>query len=216
MKKTLLSIICATALSVPAMADQIVVTFVNSEKYTGDCKNIVNFPEMAEGSVPAEVPVGDVCTFDLSKCNSKAVIKTASNPHLQIPKNAEFQVIPNKDITLTEINFHGPSANYMFPLSASVGTITPESDSENKGYYWKGEADSAVTFKFTDCTAGVRIMYIVIDYTKAGGSGVANIAVDENAPVKYYNLQGVEVVNPEAGSIVICRQGANVKKMVVK
>lgn len=49
----------------------------------------------------------------------------------------------------------------------------------------------------------------------AGGAGVGEIAVDENAPVKFYNLQGVEVSNPENG-VFIRRQGAKTSKMVIK
>lgn len=48
------------------------------------------------------------------------------------------------------------------------------------------------------------------------GSGVANIEADDsNAPVEYFNLQGVKVVNPENG-IFIRRQGDKVSKVVVK
>ncbi len=48
-----------------------------------------------------------------------------------------------------------------------------------------------------------------------GGSGVADIVVDENAPVEYYNLQGVRVANPEKG-IYIVKQGSKVTKQVIK
>ena len=47
-------------------------------------------------------------------------------------------------------------------------------------------------------------------------SGVDEIAVDANAPVKYFNLQGVEIANPEAGAIVIKTQGGKATKMIVK
>ncbi|MCM1296756.1 MAG: hypothetical protein NC311_14555 [Muribaculaceae bacterium] len=47
------------------------------------------------------------------------------------------------------------------------------------------------------------------------GSGVANIETDENAPVEYYNLQGVRVANPENG-IYIRRQGSKATKVLVK
>lgn len=46
-------------------------------------------------------------------------------------------------------------------------------------------------------------------------AGVANVAVDENAPVEYYNLQGVRVANPENG-IYIVRQGNKVTKQVIR
>ena len=47
-------------------------------------------------------------------------------------------------------------------------------------------------------------------------TGVEGIVVDDNAPVKYYNLQGMEVLNPEAGSIVIEKKGNKAVKRIVK
>lgn len=49
-------------------------------------------------------------------------------------------------------------------------------------------------------------------------AGIVDVVVDndENAPVEYYNLQGVRVANPEAGQLVIKRQGKNVSKEVVR
>lgn len=46
-----------------------------------------------------------------------------------------------------------------------------------------------------------------------GGSGVMDISVDENAPVEYFNLQGVKVANAENG-MYIRRQGSKVSKIV--
>ena len=45
-------------------------------------------------------------------------------------------------------------------------------------------------------------------------TGVADVAVDANAPVDYYNLQGVKVANPENG-IFIKKQGAKATKVVL-
>lgn len=39
---------------------------------------------------------------------------------------------------------------------------------------------------------------------------------DANAPVEYYNLQGVRINNPAAGQLVIRRQGSNVTKVVIR
>ena len=48
------------------------------------------------------------------------------------------------------------------------------------------------------------------------GAGINNIlADDENAPVEYYNLQGVRVLNPENG-LYIVKQGKKVSKQIVK
>jgi len=45
-------------------------------------------------------------------------------------------------------------------------------------------------------------------------SAIENITVDENAPVEYYNLQGVRVANPESG-LYIRKQGNTVTKVVL-
>lgn len=50
----------------------------------------------------------------------------------------------------------------------------------------------------------------------ADGSGVADLVVeDENAPVEYYNLQGIRVANPENG-LYIVKQGNKVTKRIIK
>lgn len=47
-------------------------------------------------------------------------------------------------------------------------------------------------------------------------SAVATVGAEELGAVRYFNLQGVEVANPENGSIVICRQGSKATKMIVR
>lgn len=48
-------------------------------------------------------------------------------------------------------------------------------------------------------------------------NGVNNVEIDNsNAPVEYFNIQGVRVNNPQAGQLVIKRQGSNVTKMIVR
>lgn len=50
---------------------------------------------------------------------------------------------------------------------------------------------------------------------EADGSGIDDIVVDENAPVEYFNLQGVRVENPENG-LFIRRQGGKVSKVIIR
>ncbi|MDE5686869.1 MAG: hypothetical protein K2I26_09955 [Paramuribaculum sp.] len=49
-------------------------------------------------------------------------------------------------------------------------------------------------------------------------AAIGNIAADAdiNAPVEYFNLQGMKIENPEAGQIVIRRQGSTVTKMLTR
>lgn len=58
---------------------------------------------------------------------------------------------------------------------------------------------------------------IVLPAGALSDNSVQDIAADvENAPVKYFNLQGVEISNPEAGALVIVKQGSKVNKTIVK
>ena len=54
-----------------------------------------------------------------------------------------------------------------------------------------------------------------IEYTAVTPTGIDGVIVDENAPVEYYNLQGVRVANPENG-LYIRRQGNKATKVLVK
>ena len=50
-------------------------------------------------------------------------------------------------------------------------------------------------------------------------SGINEVKADidnSNAPVEYFNLQGVRIVNPEAGQFVIKRQGSEVTKLIFR
>lgn len=68
-----------------------------------------------------------------------------------------------------------------------------------------------------DMTIKVVWNEIPINVTFTGKlvAGVADIIVDENAPVEYYDLRGVRVSNPENG-LYIRRQGNKVTKVLVK
>lgn len=46
--------------------------------------------------------------------------------------------------------------------------------------------------------------------------GIDDIAVDQNAPIEYFNLQGVRIANPEKGQLVITRQGSKTSKTIVR
>lgn len=55
-------------------------------------------------------------------------------------------------------------------------------------------------------------------YVDLSKSGVENIITDADAdaPVEYYTLQGVRIVEPAAGTVVIRRQGSDVSKLIIR
>jgi len=76
--------------------------------------------------------------------------------------------------------------------------------------------------KFTD-TDGVWVdkatekpieMTAVVKLPTGAVDGI--IADSENSPVRYYNLQGMEVANPEAGQLVIKKQGSKTTKLIAR
>lgn len=60
----------------------------------------------------------------------------------------------------------------------------------------------------------------VITFDMSGYSAINNVLsdadADVNAPVEFFNLQGVRVANPTEGQLVIRRQGTKVEKVVLK
>lgn len=57
----------------------------------------------------------------------------------------------------------------------------------------------------------------VKEYMIESIAGIGDITVgDNNAPVEYFNLQGMRIANPAAGSVVIRRQGSDVRKFIVR
>lgn len=57
--------------------------------------------------------------------------------------------------------------------------------------------------------------YMSFYFDKADNTSVNSVGIDNNAPAEYFNLNGVRVANPSNG-IFICKQGADVKKVIVK
>lgn len=81
--------------------------------------------------------------------------------------------------------------------------VTATADKDEK------TAEQTVTLTGAKTTATVKIA------TLGGISGVAADA-DVNAPVEFFNLQGVRVAHPTEGQLVIRRQGTKVEKVVLK
>lgn len=78
----------------------------------------------------------------------------------------------------------------------------------------KAHMDIDVLWDASELGMGQIPIKVVFD-GQLEAAGVENVVVDENAPVEYYNLNGIRVANPENG-IYIRRQGNKVSKVLVK
>ena len=77
------------------------------------------------------------------------------------------------------------------------------------------EKDCAKVWVKANPKSETPVKFESVTLVKAGTVGIDNVAVDANAPVEYYNLQGVKVANPSNGVYVV-RQGNKVSKVLVK
>ena len=74
--------------------------------------------------------------------------------------------------------------------------------------YFPQDNEQSVYFNGEQTAPG----YLIIDKL----NGIDDIAVDHNAPIEYFNLQGVRIANPEKGQLVITRQGSKTSKTIVR
>lgn len=101
-------------------------------------------------------------------------------------------------------------ADYLSSYDAATGTIRirngffGQTTDPLAKYFWNG------VDKTTYLTATVVLPAAFV-------SGVNDVEVEDvNAPVKYYNLQGMEVAAPEAGQLVIMKKGTKASKFIAK
>lgn len=101
------------------------------------------------------------------------------------------------------------------PIVANV-SFSGTSDSEGNAHFiipvvWLTDYETN-----PESNEGIQIDVEFNGITDTPETGINDVVIDENAPVEYFNLQGVRVANPERGGIYIRRQGTNVAKVLVK
>lgn len=98
------------------------------------------------------------------------------------------------------------------PLDEAVpGSVTGATT-----YYFYIPSGGEISFYTTKGTDTNKSDAVSLSFTGAA-AGVEDIVADgENGAVEYFNMQGMRVVNPVAGSLLIKRQGNTVTKVLVK
>ena len=106
----------------------------------------------------------------------------------------------------TKVNFDGTVGDVTYTFRNNFTDVA----SVEPGVY---DVKLAVGYYKTNTTETLQLY--PIEYTAVTPTGINGIFVEENAPVEYYNLQGVRVANPENG-LYIRRQGNKATKVLVK
>lgn len=126
------------------------------------------------------------------------------------PDGSEYYEISGKNAAGTEV--------YVYDIA-----IDQEADYSYVWRYDMTDTSNKYEYYFKACFFGYdeaeNFDYYYLSFffnDPAAGAGVAEInAADNNAPVEYYNLNGVRVNNPSNG-IFIRKQGSKVSKVIVK
>ena len=97
----------------------------------------------------------------------------------------------------------------------AAATEWPDGLTFSSGYVWTPGQDTNVFFLENNAESGmVAFVYAKVVFSNTP-TGINGISSDVDAPVEYYNLNGMRVSEPADG-IFIRRQGSKVSKVVLK
>ena len=97
----------------------------------------------------------------------------------------------------------------------AAATEWPDGLSFSSGYVWTPTQDTNVFYLENTAESGmVAFVYAKVVFSNTP-TGINGISSDVDAPVEYYNLNGMRVYEPADG-IFIRRQGSKVSKVVLK
>jgi len=143
---------------------------------------------------------------------SNGAQNTLTLPEGLVATKLTFYATINKAEATTRPCFWGEVGGVTYTADDNKGIIESYQDYENPNVQsFEITPQRVVTFK----NSGEQPFVVVaVEYTKT--TGIADINVDNaNAPVEYFNLQGIRVENP-ANGLYIRRQGTKVEKIYVK
>lgn len=131
--------------------------------------------------------------------------------------NFKVSIPAELDMYITSIEFTKSGGS--FALSVDNGTFTANGNAATWSAAATTEVAPLATAQYNEitftATATTRMNDMVVNFVKKD-SAVNDITVeDNNAPVEYYNLQGVRVQQPTNG-LYITRQGNKVSKVVIR
>lgn len=191
MKKFLLSA-AALLFTLGASAQAFTVTVEGNPVENGATVTATHYnSEMEQIEPEVMVTPTDDCTLHVDLYNTGS-----TNVQMCFPMNCQF-VKPGNTLSVSGDLVAGVARNLM--IDAMTFGEDPFSASCEITMYLDGDEDN--TFEFT----------LNMNYDS---NAVDEIGAADNAPAVYYNLQGVEVANPENG-IFIRRQGNKVTKVAL-
>lgn len=182
------------------------VAFVFNEGYVETFAETANYGYwMAVASTPAdEMKVSKEAIFTLSSTDKGYTIKDCYG-RLMGWDGSHWSF--NAYTTADEGNCYWTATM----VDGKVKIANTAKSSEGKEVYLCGKTYQS---NYEMCPTDREDSTLPILYVKADGSGVANIAVENNGEAVYYNLQGVRVENPVKGLYIVVKGGKSQKVML--
>ena len=179
--------------------------------YLQDCYLKFGLTDYFSGiTLPAMSTLGEGVTNEVSISFDWTSMRQGASKNFAYDKTKLVVIVKNaeneKQYEVESLNIEDNTAFKWFPTTVKLTGATLNKDTRisirNADDQWPGSGT-------------LRYFLDNIKVFAADGSGVAGIEAEENAPVEYYNLQGIRVANPENG-LYIVKQGNKVTKRVIK
>lgn len=175
---------------------------------------------MNEDGLLAEVADGKLSLYNFFGIGFDQAVEFAIN-------SADKKLTANSSKTVTI----GQYQSTLAPAINDLGSAT------EKGNATKGQGDLVATYSVSGGKTTISVpdfnffvrtaaLYypltecsVVLDFSiDDANAGISDVIADNdaNAPVEYFNLQGMRINEPAAGQLVIRRQGKTVSKLIVK
>lgn len=128
-------------------------------------------------------------------------------------KNSVVTVSCQQGYKLTSIEFEPQTTNYASILS---GTCTFSTGTLADNVLTFGTEATVTSVDITNPSNGATCGLKTMTVTFTEVNGISDVEIDENAPVEFFNLQGVRVNGDLTPGLYIRRQGNNATKVIVK
>lgn len=168
----------------------------------------------------------DYLLFNAADANKCFILPSATGIYFATQSGSEIMMVLGSTNKMqggnaNSTNVWGTYANgeITFPES-----IIPENatslEQVTSGISWSQATFSSSSSEVTYKDWSEVSLYPEFCKISAALAGVENVAADAefdtNAPVEYFNLQGIRVAAPEAGQLLIKRQGKKAEKVVIR
>lgn len=215
--KKIFTLFAAAVMALSASAEVVYLSNVNKEKENILDASMLGAPDGWTLQCMNEAK-------NLESGNAMTVNGDTYNP-IKFSNGAQNTLTLPEGFVVTKITFYAtinkPAATERPCYWAEVGGVEYTADNNNGiiDSYQEFDAPNVQSFDINNLrvvtfkNSGEQpFAVIAVEYTE--GAGINDIVADENAPVEYFNLQGMRVENPENG-LYIRRQGNKVTKVVL-